>query len=74
MTELANCRAAFEIRSLAEPRVRQTRARRLRLRPTGDGWSLIGERGELVFCGLGTAGRRACLEFARARGILAVFG
>jgi hypothetical protein len=45
---------------------------RLRLLPTGDGWSLIGPDGELVFHGLGLSGRRQCLEFAREHGALAV--
>jgi hypothetical protein len=45
----------------------------LRLLPSGDGWSLVGPDGELVFHALGVHGRRHCLEFARAEGVLAVF-
>ena len=45
----------------------------LTLRATGDGWALIGPEGEIVFRGLGVRGRHACLEFARERGVLAVF-
>jgi hypothetical protein len=45
---------------------------RLRLLPTGDGWSLVAPDGRLVFHALGTAGRRRCLETARARGVLAI--
>ena len=42
-------------------------ARRLRLLPRGDGWSLVSVEGEFVFSALGLSGRRRCLEFARAR-------
>jgi hypothetical protein len=42
------------------------------LRPTEDGWSLVSPSGELMFRGLGAKARRECLEFARARGVLAV--
>lgn len=45
----------------------------LRLLPSGDGWSLIGSDGRLVFKALGPRGRRRCLEFARAHGVLALF-
>jgi hypothetical protein len=45
---------------------------RLRLLPSGDGWSLVSPDGKLVFHALGTAGRRRCLETARARGVLAI--
>jgi hypothetical protein len=45
----------------------------LKLLPSGDGWSLVGPNGELVFEALGTRGRRECLEYARARGVLAIF-
>lgn len=45
---------------------------RLRLLPTGDGWSLVAAAGQLVFQAGGTDGRRRCLEFARTEGVLAV--
>ena len=45
----------------------------MRLLPGGDGWSLVGPDGKLVFHALGTQGRRRCLEFAHAQGVLAVF-
>ena len=45
----------------------------LRLVTTGDGWSLVTPEGKLVFEAVGNAGRRRCLEFARAQGVLAVF-
>jgi|NGEPerStandDraft_6_1074524.scaffolds.fasta_scaffold132514_2 hypothetical protein len=45
----------------------------LRLVATGDGWSLVTPDGKLVFGAVGIAGRRRCLEFARAQGVLAVF-
>ena len=35
------------------------------LRPTNDGWMLVGSDGEVVFRGLGAEGRRQCLRFAR---------
>jgi hypothetical protein len=47
-------------------------ARRLRLLPSGDGWSLVRADGALVFSALGCSGRRLCLEFARATGVLAL--
>ena len=42
----------------------------LRLVPSGDGWSLIDSNGWLVFSALGVNGRRRCVEFAGARGVL----
>jgi hypothetical protein len=45
---------------------------RLRLLPSGDGWSLVSVEGELVFSALGISGRRRCLEFARAQGVVAL--
>jgi hypothetical protein len=42
------------------------------LRATEDGWSLLAPNGEVVFRGFGLASRRACLEFARESGVLAV--
>jgi hypothetical protein len=48
--------------------------RRLRLLPSGDGWSLVGGNGTLVFSALGRSGRRRCLEFAAAAGVLAIAG
>jgi hypothetical protein len=47
-------------------------ARQLLLRPSDDGWSLLTPDGEVVYRGLGEAGRRQCLKFACARGVLAV--
>lgn len=46
--------------------------RRLRLLPSGDGWSLLGPDGRLVFSAPGLSARRRCLEFAQAEGVLAV--
>ena len=45
-------------------------ARRLRLVPRGDGWSLVDGDGELTFSATGLSGRRRCLEFARAQGVI----
>jgi hypothetical protein len=72
MSSLAHTPAAFEIRTLGRHRTRSTRMTGLRLLPTGDGWSLVGPAGELVFHALGPRGRRQCLEYARARGVLFV--
>jgi hypothetical protein len=47
-------------------------ARKLLLRATDAGWALIGARGEVVFRAEGQSGRRACLAFARDRGVLAL--
>lgn len=45
---------------------------RLTLRATGDGCALIGPEGDVVFEADGLGGRRACLEFARRHGVLAL--
>ena len=45
---------------------------RYSLRATEDGWSLLAPTGQVVFRGFGLASRRACLEFARDSGVLAV--
>lgn len=74
MTALAGKPAAFEIRNLGRATSFRASATRLALFPTEDGWSLVGARGEVVFRAAGVRGRRACLEFARDRGVLAVFG
>jgi hypothetical protein len=47
-------------------------AARLRLLPSGDGWSLVGPDGALVFSALGLGGRRRCLEFAQSAGVIAL--
>jgi hypothetical protein len=54
-------------------RTRAQGSARWRLLPSGDGWSLLAPDGELAFHALGIRGRRCCLEFARAQGVLAVF-
>jgi hypothetical protein len=69
MTALAHRPIAVGIRP---DRGREVTASQLRLRPTEDGWSLIGSRGEVVFRGLGVRARRECLEYARERGVVAV--
>lgn len=66
MNAFAQKPAAFEVRLGGKPAT----GHRLILLPTGDGWSLVGPNGELAFHGLGTAGRRECLEFAREHGVL----
>jgi hypothetical protein len=73
MTSLAHSPSTVQVRGLRRLS-REAHARdALRLLPSGDGWALIGPEGELVFQALGTRGRRECLEFAQARGVLAVF-
>jgi hypothetical protein len=74
MTAVAHRPAAVAIQVLGErASVRAGSPDRLRLLPTGDGWSLVGPEGEVVFQALGVASRRKCLEFARDHGVLAVF-
>jgi hypothetical protein len=73
MTAISHAPAAFAIHRIAESdRTRRTPAPALRLLPSGDGWSLVGPNGELVYSALGGKGRRRCLEFARAKGVLTV--
>lgn len=45
---------------------------RARLLPSEDGWSLVTLSGRVLVRGQGYRSRRQCLEFARARGILAL--
>ena len=74
MTAYAHSPTAVQIRVLRERApTRAGSPDRLRLLPTGDGWSLVGPEGEVLFHALGVSGRRKCLEFARERGALAVF-
>ncbi len=72
MTSLGHIASAPQIRSFALP-THATGNVRLRLLPSGDGWSLVGRDGKVVFEALGTGGRRECLRFAQAHGVLAVF-
>jgi hypothetical protein len=81
MTALSHAPAAFAIHRISERerdrardgvRAREAAAPTLRLLPSGDGWSLVGENGQLVFSALGAQGRRRCLQFARAAGALTV--
>jgi hypothetical protein len=69
MNTLAHRPAAFELRTSDRPAARSS----LFLRPTEDGWSLVGPGGELVHRGLGTRSRRECLEYARDHGVISVF-
>jgi hypothetical protein len=46
--------------------------RQLTLRATEGGWSMLDSSGAVVFRRSGPAGRRECLEFARARGVLSI--
>ena len=55
-----------------KPRVRSTASGSLVLRPTQDGWALLGPDGEVVFHGHGVAGRHQCLEFAHDHGAISV--
>jgi hypothetical protein len=74
MTAFADMSRAFEIRDVGRAHSAQGHPQHLSLRATGDGWSLLGPEGELVFQAIGLAGRRACLEYAREHGVLAVLG
>jgi hypothetical protein len=73
MTALADRHSAVEIHLIGELHARAESDVRLRLVPSGEGWSLVGPSGELVFNAIGTRARRRCLEFARERGVLAIF-
>jgi hypothetical protein len=68
---MAHTRAPLQIATLELTRSRADA--RVRLTSSGNGWSLMTSSGELLFHAPGIRGRRACLEFARARGVLAVF-
>jgi hypothetical protein len=72
MSALAPKPAAFALRLIDRPTVQSASSGYLRLRACEDGWSLIGTTGKVVFHALGPRGRRSCLEYARAHGILAV--
>ena len=72
MSAIAPRPAAFALRLAGRPIVQTASAEYLRLRACEDGWSLIGASGKVVFHALGLQGRRRCLEYARAHGILAV--
>ena len=73
MTSLASTPAILELRPVEAGQRSGLGRGRLKLLPTGDGWSLIGPDGAIAFRALGTRARRDCLEFARAHGVLAVF-
>lgn len=70
VTSLAPPQAAREFRGGFRERVQSQICTRLSLQPDGDGWSLVASDGELVFQAPGTRGRRRCLAFARAHGVL----
>ena len=73
MTAVSHAPAAFAIHPIAESdRAARTTAPALRLLPSGDGWSLVGPNGELLYSALGSQGRRRCLQYARAAGVLTV--
>lgn len=63
---------AFQIRGRSTSRERGLADSSLSLRATGDGWALMSAGGRVVFSALGVSGRRMCLEFARAAGVLSV--
>jgi hypothetical protein len=73
MTALAHNPLAVEVRRQSRASDHARGTTQLRLRATGDGWSLIDADGAMVFRGFGLGGRRECLEFARRHGVLAVF-
>jgi hypothetical protein len=74
MTALAHRLAAFEVRASGQTNSRDAATRRLVLRATEDGWSLMTVDNQVVYRGLGVGARRQCLEFARKLGVLAVHG
>lgn len=72
MPAIAHKSAAFEMRGGRHELARAVANQRCSLRATDDGWSLLAPSGAVVFRGCGLASRRACLEFARDSGVLAV--
>jgi hypothetical protein len=74
MTSLAPTQAARGLSGGFRERAQSQVCTRLSLQPNGDGWSLVSPNGELVFEAPGTRGRRRCLAFARAHGVLTIFG
>jgi hypothetical protein len=72
MSALVHEPAAILVRRSSRERVSASPLATLRLLPSGEGWSLVGPAGELVFDAPGVRGRRRCLEFARAHGVVAV--
>jgi hypothetical protein len=72
MTSLAFTAAGAELHTHDAQRAGTRPGARLKLLPSGDGWSLVTPEGELAFRALGLQGRRRCLEFAQARGVLVV--
>jgi hypothetical protein len=72
MSAVADKPDMFQLWSFKGLRGEARASMRLRLLPSGDGWSLVGPDGKLVFQALGSRGRRQCLEFARAHGVLAI--
>ena len=74
MTSLAHTPPLYELRTVDRQRTSSRTSLRLRLVQSGDGWALVGPDGVVVFRALGTRGRRECLEFARAHGVLALLG
>jgi hypothetical protein len=73
MTSLAHHPGIVQVRTSQRRRAETHTSTGLRLLPTGDGWSLVNAQGTVVFGALGTRGRRECLEFAQANGVLALF-
>jgi hypothetical protein len=73
MSSLTHTPAAIEAKMPDALHVLALGAGPVKLRPTGDGWSLVGPDEEVLFHAPGIRGRRRCLEFARNEGVLAVF-
>ncbi len=73
VTASATTPTAFEIRTLGRAHRRDRADGRMSLRATEDGWSLVAPDGTVVFRGLGLAGRRQCLQYAREHGVLCVY-
>lgn len=75
MTSMAHRPSLFQSSAVKGPRDGEAAASvRLSLLQSGDGWSLVDPDGRLVFSAKGFGGRRACLEFAQAKGVLAILG
>jgi hypothetical protein len=74
MTSVAHKSIGPSARPGRRPPVRRSGCFGLRLRQRDEGWVLVSPDEKLVFQAPGLHGRRRCLEYARAKGVLAIFG
>jgi hypothetical protein len=66
-------RTALAVATLATTAAPAAQAEgRLILRPDAEGWTLVSPGGDVVFRAQGSGGKRQCLKFALARGVIRV--